>query len=72
MDAKEKMKLLEDVLEVDQGSLRLDDRLDALDSWDSVSKLSLIVMIDDTFGKVITGNDIAKFQTIGDIIKIME
>jgi acyl carrier protein len=46
-------------------------RLDDVDEWDSMSKLSLIVLMSDEFGKKLSGDEIDKFNTIGDILNAM-
>ncbi len=72
MDDKKKLELLEDLLEVDEGTLSPQMELSELDEWDSMAALSLIVMIDDECGKRINGDDIRKLVTIKDIMDIME
>ncbi len=71
MDEKRKIELLEDLFEVEAGTLIPDMKLSELDEWDSMAALSLIVMIDDECGKRITGDDVKKFITIRDIMHAM-
>ena len=71
MTDEKKMELLEDLLEVDEGTLRPEMELAELENWDSMTALSLIVMIDEECGKRITGNDVKKMQSIQDIMNIM-
>ena len=71
MSEKEKLALLEDMMELDEGTLRPETELDSLDEWDSMTKLSLIVLIDDNFGKTLKSNDIKGFVTIKDILDYM-
>lgn len=72
MDLKEKLNLLEDMLELELGTLDVTTDLSSLDEWDSVAAISLIALIDEHFDKRITGVMIKKFKTVQDIIKIME
>jgi acyl carrier protein len=72
MDLKTKLDLLEDMLDLDQGSLEVTTKLETLDDWDSVAAISLIALIDEHFDKVITGAMIKEFKTVQDIIDIME
>ena len=51
---------------------RPDTVLDDVDEYDSMAKLSLIVMMDDEFGKKLTGDVIKGFKTVGDILAEME
>ena len=72
MNKKEKIALLEETFETDTGKLSPDMVLDDLDEYDSLSKLALIVMIEDHFGKKITAKNIRSFVTVQDILDIME
>ncbi len=71
MSEKEKLALLEDMFELDEGDLSADTVLDELDEWDSMSKLSLIVLMSDEFEKKLTGDTIMTFKTVGDILNYM-
>ena len=72
MDLQTKIDLLEDMLELDQGSLEVTTSLDSLPDWDSVAAISLIAVVDEHFDKRITGVMIKEFKTVQDIINIME
>lgn len=72
MENENKIKLLEDVFELSVDELSPETELDGLESWDSMTKLSLIVMIEEEFGKVLKSDAIRKFKTINDILACME
>ncbi len=72
MTTAEKMELLAETLEVETDEISEDTALTDLDNWDSMTKLSLIVMFDDEFGKKITSEDIKKMVTVKDILDLME
>lgn len=72
MTQEEKIALLEDMLELDKGTLKAETELSSIDEYDSMAKLSLIVLFDDEFGKKLTGEKIREFKTIGDILAFME
>lgn len=71
MTNKEKLALLDDMLELDEGTLQPADVLADIDSYDSMAKLSLIVLLDDECGKKLTGADIKGFNTVQDILDYM-
>ena len=71
MTNEEKITMLEDVLELEGGSLKPETDLSSIEEYDSMSKLSLIVMMDDEFGKKLTGEEIFKFKTVQDILDFM-
>ncbi len=72
MTNQEKIALLEETLEIDEGTLTEDMLLEEVDEYDSMAKLSLIVMMDDEFDVKLTGDMIKGFQTVGDILAVME
>ncbi len=71
MSEKEKLALLEDMFELEEGDLNADMELDDIEEWDSMSRLSLIVLMSDEFGKKLSGDEIKAFNTIGDILAFM-
>ena len=71
MTTKEKLALLEDMFEMDEGTLDPAAELSDLDEWDSMAKLSLIVLMDDECGKELKSDDIKKFNTVQDILDFM-
>ena len=72
MTNQEKIALLEETLELDEGTLSEDTVLADVDEYDSMAKLSLIVMMDDEFEVKLTGEMIKGFKTVGDILSVME
>ena len=71
MTEREKLALLEDMLELDEGDLSVDTALDDIDEYDSMAKLSLIVLMEDEFDVKLTGEMIRGFETVGDIVALM-
>jgi len=50
----------------------LDSVLTDLPEWDSLAALGVIVMFDMEYGKTITGEDLQKLSTVGDLYKLAE
>lgn len=71
MTTEEKIALLEDMLELDNGSLKPETVLADIDEYDSMAKLSLIVLMDDECDKKLTGEQIREFKTVQDILDFM-
>ena len=71
MSEREKLAMLEDMLELEEGDLTVDKALEDIDEYDSMAKLSLIVLMEDEFGVKLTGDVIRGFETVGDILKLM-
>lgn len=72
MELKEKMALIEEVLDVEEGSLSPETLLSDVDEWDSISALSLIVMLDENFDRTISGAQIKALASVKDILAYME
>lgn len=72
MELKEKMEMIEEVLDIEAGELTPETVLADTDKWDSMAKLSLIVAIDDEFGKKLNGGDIRSIVTVQDILDFMQ
>lgn len=72
MDMKKKIELLADMFEVEESELTPDMKLDEMDCWDSMAKLSLIVLVEDECGKKLTGDMIKGFVTVKDILDSMD
>lgn len=71
MTEKEKLGLLEEMMELDEGLLTIDTKLENVEEWDSMAMLSLIVLMDEQFNKKLSGEQIKSFKTVGDIINFM-
>lgn len=73
MKLEEKIRLLADMFEVDPSEINPDTPLDSIPSWDSMTALSLIVLLEDQFGKTeVDGGQIKNFKTINEILSQME
>lgn len=72
MKQEEKIALLEDMLELDNGSLKPEMELSSIDEYDSMAKLSLIVLMDEECGKQLTGEKIREFKKVADILDFMD
>ena len=72
MTIEEKTAVLEDMLELENGTLTVETKLSTVDEFDSMAKLSLIVISDEEFGKKLTGEQLREFKTIGDILTFWE
>lgn len=66
------IRLFEETLDVETNSLNEETVLSSIDEYDSMAKLSLIVMADDEFSKKMTGEDILGFKTVGDVVAFLQ
>lgn len=72
MNDEKKLELLAETFDCEVEDLAADMLLEDLENWDSMTKLSLIVMMDDECGKTLTSDVIKTFKTVGDIMAFME
>jgi acyl carrier protein len=69
LDNKRKIELLKDVFETDE--ILPEMELKYMESWDSMTKLALIVMVEDKFGKIMDNKIIKSLSSINDIMNHM-
>lgn len=67
MTVEEKIALLEEIMDLDEGTLSAADALEDYEEWDSLSKLSLIAAAKKQFGKVLSTDTLRGFKTVQDI-----
>ncbi len=68
MEERVKLALLEDMMDLDEGELNADTNLAELDSWDSMAKLSLIVLMDEEFSVKLEGDKPPLIQSLSPTI----
>lgn len=71
MEVAKKLALLEEVMELDEGTLAPGIKLSEIEEYDSMVKLSLIVLMKDEFDKTITVKEINNFVTVQDVLDFM-
>lgn len=71
MTQDEKLEALAEVFDCDAYSLKPETELDTI-GWDSMAMLSVIALVKAKFDKKIPGSEIRAFETVGDIMAVME
>lgn len=72
METTKKLAMIEEIMDLDEGTLTPATVLEDLEEWDSMAKLSVMVMMDDEFGKVLTGDAVRALKTVQDILDFMD
>ena len=72
MSTKERIELLEEIMDLDPGTLKEEDVLSSFEEWDSLTALTFISEMDERFGKKVTGDQIKAFVTVADAIAVMQ
>ena len=72
MTEQEKLAELEEIMELDEGTLRPETSLEDIEEWDSLAALSFVILLSDSFSRKITGAEIRAFRTVNDMLLVME
>lgn len=70
MNQKEFFALLEDILEIDEGSLTPETDLQAV-GWDSLADVSFIAAVDSQLGMTLDPNHLSQSKTVQDLLKLV-
>ena len=65
------LKAFKEALEIDR-QIELSENFKDYEEWDSLSRLSLIVMLDEEFGVQIENQDFEKINTVQDLLEVVE
>ena len=71
MTQNEKIAMLEEVFEVEEGTLTPDTVLDEVEEYTSLVKLGVAVAFADHFDIKLTGEQFRDFKTVNDILALM-
>ena len=62
---------LEELLELEQGSIKSSDQLERLEDWDSLAVISFLAGVDKHFGIALEPEKVVACQTVNDLSKLM-
>lgn len=65
------LKAFKEALEIDR-EIELSENFKDYEEWNSLSRLSLIVMLDEEFGVQIENQDFEKISTVQDLLEVIE
>ncbi len=72
MSTEEKIVIIEEIMDLDEGTLSESSVLADFDEWDSLSKLSLIATAKKQFNLVLKTETIKNFVTVADICNFLQ
>ena len=61
------INIVKEALDIEEETIDLNTQFDSLDTWDSLGKLSLIALIDESFNVQISDKEFNSFQTLDDL-----
>ena len=62
--------LLDEMLELEPGTLTGEERLDTLENWDSLAVISFIALVDEHFDTLIDSDKLAAAATTGALYQL--
>lgn len=71
MSKEEKLALLEEVMDLDEGELNEDAVLEDIEEWDSLSVLTLISEMKKKYDISLSTQQIKEFKTVADICAVI-
>jgi len=63
------LKLVREVLEIEDRELQLSDNFREFEEWDSLANLSLVAILDDEFGLVIDNQKFKQMNTLQELFE---
>ena len=70
MEKKQFLFLLDELLELDKGTLQGDELLSNLDMWDSLTAIGFIALVDENCGKIIAPTGLMNAKTVNDLYSL--
>lgn len=71
MSLQDKIHLLEEIMDLDEGVLSDDSVLEDIDEWDSLATLALTMEIKKRYGHNLTTDMIKGFKTVNDVCQFI-
>ena len=67
---EEKVKIIEEIMEVEFGTIVPETLLDELEEWDSLSALALVALLDSKYGVHVDSNMLKHVKTVRDVMNL--
>jgi acyl carrier protein len=65
------LRLMEEAVEADAGTITCDDAIESIEGWDSVAIISFIAMVDEKFGVTISPKKIEDAKYVSDLMTLI-
>jgi acyl carrier protein len=65
MQPQEFYALLDEILELEPGTIKGDETLESLDTWDSLAVISFIAMVDQHFEIILESKKLMQAESVG-------
>jgi acyl carrier protein len=71
LENNEFLLLLDELLELEPGTVKGSETLDSFDGWNSLAVISLMALVDEHFGISLQPRQIAACSTIADLVGLL-
>ena len=71
MDRNKLLLCIDELLELDPGTLKGDESLENLEAWDSLAVIGLIALIDEKFNKAVSLSAISEAKSVNDLVALL-
>ena len=72
MNLKQFIALCEEILELEEGTLSMDTRLDTIEEWDSLTRMDLVSYCDDKFNTTLPVEIFRDSEIFQDVVDKVE
>lgn len=72
MDNVTLIGFIEEAINLSPGTIQESDVLDGLEGWDSIGIISVMAVIEDHCGVTLDPDGLAKCQTVGDLVHLVQ
>jgi acyl carrier protein len=71
LQTNEFLSTLDELLELDKGTLKGSEALDSLVEWNSLAVISFMALVDENFGISLPPQQIAACSTVADLVSLV-
>jgi acyl carrier protein len=72
MKTSDFLKLLDDALDLPQGTLTGTEQLSDIPEWDSLAVISFIALVDEQFNVILEGEKLAEAKSVADLLALLQ
>lgn len=67
----DRMKKIEELLDLEEGALEKSKKLSEIEEWDSIARLSFQIMLEEDFGRQVSGKELRELKTVKELVDMM-
>ncbi|GGF24079.1 hypothetical protein GCM10011611_32710 [Aliidongia dinghuensis] len=71
MKTSDFLTLLDNTLDLPEGTLQGNEQLSDIPEWDSLAVISFIALVDEQFGVILEGEKLAEAKSVADLLALL-